>query len=247
MRGLKELTLVGIRLYLREPMAAFFTLVFGPMILLLFALIYGNEPTPFFGGYGMVDVSVPAYAGMIIASVGLLGIGINTAAQREYGVLRRYQATPMHPLTYLGADVLVSFLLTLLGFLILIAEGKLIWHLRFDGNPLSVLAGFTLSALAFFALGYLIASLSPTARVAQVAGMVLFYPMLFLSGATIPLEVLPENVLRWSRFLPLTHVVTLMRGLWAGEGWGQHLMEVGLLVGMLVIGAPLSARLFRWE
>jgi ABC-2 type transport system permease protein len=247
MRGLKELTLVGIKLYVREPMAAFFTLIFGPMILLLFALIYGNDPTPFFGGYGMVDVSVPAYAGMIIASVGLLGIGINTASQREYGVLRRFQATPLHPLTYLGADVFVSFLLTLLGFLILIAEGKLIWDLRFDGNPVSVLVGFTLSALAFFALGYLIASLSPTARVAQVVGMVLFYPMLFLSGAAIPLEVLPQNILRWSRFLPLTYVVTLMRGLWAGDGWSQHLVEAGVLVGMLVIGAPLSARLFRWE
>jgi len=162
-------------------------------------------------------------------------------------VLRRYQATPLHPLTYLGADVLVSFVLTLMGFLILIVEGKLIWHLRFDGNPLSVLAGFTLSALAFFALGYLIASLSPTARVAQVVGMALFYPMLFLSGAAIPLEILPENILRWSRFLPLTHVVTLMRGLWAGDGWSQHLTEAGLLVAMLVIGAPLSARLFRWE
>lgn len=247
MRGLKQLILVGVKLYLREPAAAFFTLAFGPMLLLLFGMIYGNEPSPLFGGYGSVDVSVPAYAAMIIASVGLLGIGISTASQREYGVLRRYQATPLHPLTFLGADVLVSFGLTLLGFLILIVEGKLIWHLRFDGNPVSVLAGFTLSALAFFALGYVIASLSPTARVAQVVGMVLFYPMLFLSGATIPLEVLPENVLRWSKVLPLTYVVTLMRGLWAGHTWGQHLTEVALLVGMLVVGAPLSARLFRWE
>jgi len=247
MRGLKQLTLVDIKLYLREPMAAFFTLIFGPMVLLLFATIFRNDPVPEFGGYGMVDISVPAYVGMIIASVGLLGIGINTAAQREYGVLRRFQATPLHPLVYLGADVLVSFLLTLLGFFILIAEGKLIWNLRFDGNPLSVLAGFTLSALAFFALGYLIASLSPTARVAQVVGMALFYPMLFLSGAAIPLEMIPENVQHWSRLLPLTHVVTLMRGLWAGDGWSQHLTEAGLLVAMLVIGAPLSAQLFRWE
>lgn len=76
---------------------------------------------------------------------------------------------------------------------------------------------------------------------------VLFYPMLFLSGATILLEVLSENVLRWPKFLPLIHVVTLMRGLWAGESWGQHWMEAGLLVGILVIGAPPSARLFRWE
>jgi ABC-2 type transport system permease protein len=77
--------------------------------------------------------------------------------------------------------------------------------------------------------------------------MVIFYPMMFLSGASVPLEVMPEGVRSISNFLPLTHVVTLLRGLWFGEGWGEHLTEVIILGGILVVGAGLAARFFRWE
>jgi ABC-2 type transport system permease protein len=77
--------------------------------------------------------------------------------------------------------------------------------------------------------------------------MVIFYPMMFLSGSAIPLETMPEGVRNVSRFIPLTHVVTLLKGLWFGGGWGEYLTEVGILIGLLVIGMAVSARTFRWE
>jgi ABC-2 type transport system permease protein len=70
---------------------------------------------------------------------------------------------------------------------------------------------------------------------------------MFVSGATIPLEVLPEGVRHAARFIPLTHVVTLLRGVWAGEVWGEHLTEVIVLLGVLAVGAIVSAKTFRWE
>jgi ABC-2 type transport system permease protein len=76
---------------------------------------------------------------------------------------------------------------------------------------------------------------------------VLFYPMLFLSGAAIPREVMPETIQRYAEALPLTHVVSLLRGLWIGESWGQHLTEVGVLVAMTVLGIIVSAKTFKWE
>lgn len=87
----------------------------------------------------------------------------------------------------------------------------------------------------------------PTARTAQVVAMVLFYPMLFLSGAAIPREVMPVTIRRYAEALPLTHVVSLLRGLWIGESWNQHLTEVGILAAMLVMGVIVSAKTFRWE
>lgn len=247
MRALWKLTLTQAKLYLREPIAAFFTIVYAPMMLVLFGSIYGNKPNPLFGGKGTVDVSVPAYIGLIIVTVGLMSVPISTAASRETGVLRRYRATPLRPVTYLAADVLVYFGMTLLGVMLLILVGKIGYDIRFDGNVLSVLAGFTLGSLSFFALGFLVAGLAPTARIAQAVGMVLAFPMMFLSGATIPLEVLPASVREVARFVPLTYVVTLLRGLWSGEVWGDHLTEVIVLVGLLVIGVIVSARTFRWE
>jgi ABC-2 type transport system permease protein len=247
MQGLWRLTVVQAKLYLREPVGAFFTLLFAPLVLILFGFIYGNDPEPLFGGRGSMDVSVPAYTGMIVGTVGLMGVPIATAARREAGVLRRFRATPLRPLAYLVSDVAVNLGMTLLGILLLFVVGKLAYNVRFEGNVASVLGSICLGAFAFLALGYVLAGLAPTARVAQVVGMVLFYPMMFLSGAAIPLEVMPEGVRQVSRFLPLTHVVTLIKGLWFGDGWGQHLSEVAILLVLLAVTLGIASRTFRWE
>ncbi|MGC9092358.1 MAG: ABC transporter permease [Bacteroidota bacterium] len=247
MRGFWKLTWTEIKLFLREPMAAFFTLAFPLMMLFLFGSIYGNKPTPFFGGYGSVDVSVPAYTAMIIATSGLLSLTIAMASYREHGILRRLRATPLRPQAILGAQVIVIFLMTALGMALLVIAGKLVYGLRFAGNPLSVLAAFVLSCMSFFAIGFVLAGLLPTARTAQIVAMVLFYPMIFLSGATLPREILPESIKKFAQVLPLTHVVTLLRGLWMGEPWGDHFLEAGILSAVLITGILISAKTFRWE
>ena len=189
-----------------------------------------------------MDVSMPSYIGLIIVTVALMGLPIGTAAARESGVLRRFRATPLHPLAYILSDIASYLLMTVIGVLLLVITGKVVFHIRFEGNILSVLG-----AMAFLALGYLIAGLAPTARIAQAVGMVLAFPMMFLSGATIPLEVLPAKVRAFNHYIPLTHVVTLMRGLWFGDSWGQHWKEVVVLMGCLLIGGAVAVRTFRWE
>ena len=172
MRSLWKSTLVEAKLFLREPFATFFTLAFPLMMLFIFGSIYGNEPTDFFAGRGSVDVSVPRYMAMIIASVGMLSIAISLSVYRESGVLRRYQATPLRPRTILASTVLVNLAMTLLGIVLLIIAAKVVYGLRFDGNPFAVLAGFVMGALSLFSLGFVIAGLAPTARAALVVGMV---------------------------------------------------------------------------
>ena len=247
MRALGKLIAYQMKLYLREPIALFFTLVYAPMMLVLFGSIYGNEPSEMFGGLGTVDVSVPAYIGLIILTVGLMSIPISTASSRESGVLRRFRVTPLSPAVYLVSDVAVYFLMTLLGVGLLVLVGKFGYGMRFDGNWASVLAGFSLSSLAMFACGYLIAGIAPTARIAQTTGMVIAFPMMFLSGATMPLQVLPESVRTVSRFLPVTYVVKLMQGLWKGDSWSAHGIDVAVLFAVLAAGVILAARTFRWE
>ena len=94
MRGFRKLTLVNLKLYLREPIATFFTLAFPPLMVVLFGAMYGNDPTPMFGGYGSMDISMPGYTAMILGTVGFLGVPITISGYRESGVLRRFQATP---------------------------------------------------------------------------------------------------------------------------------------------------------
>ena len=246
MRGLKQLFWVDLKLYFREPVAAFFTLAFPPLMVVLFGAIYGNEPDALFDGRGAMDISMPAYTGLVVASMGLLGLPIATAAYRERGVLKRFRATPLKPTTYIVSDILANLVMTTLGMTALVAVGWALYRVRFEGRPLDVAVAFILSALAMFALGYLIAGVAPGTRSAQIVGMVILYPMIFLSGATVPLEVMPESVERISTFLPLTHAVRLLRGMWFAEPWGDHLLDVAVLAGVLIVCGSLASRFFRW-
>lgn len=249
LRRLLQLYWMQLKLYLREPVAFFFSMAYPTLLLLLFGFIYGNDPAPEFWGrnYGTVDASVPAYAGIIIGTVALMGIPIDTASNRESGVLRRYRATPLRPVVYLTASVLMYLTVALLGMLVLVITGKLIFGLRFAGSWPSVFAAFILSALAFYAMGYLLSSLVSTARVAQVIGMVIFFPMMFLSGAGMPIQLLPESLQRVSDFLPLSYVVRLLQGVWFNDPWTTLWLPVFVLLAILFIGTVLAARLFRWE
>jgi ABC-2 type transport system permease protein len=247
MRALRELTWISIKLYIREPIATFFTLAFPPMLVLLFGAMYGNEPNPIFGGYGSMDVSMAGYTALILGTVGLMSVPITISGYRERGVMRRLRATAMRPLTFVVADVVSNLIMTLVGMVLLVIAGWLLHHVRFEGQVLSYVSGVVLSGLAMFSFGYMIAGLAPSARTAQIVGMVIFYPMMFLSGAGMPLELLPDSIRRVSDFLPLTYVVSLLRGLWFGGSWGEHLLELAVLVAVLGISTLLAARFFRWE
>jgi ABC-2 type transport system permease protein len=247
MRSLLKMTWMEAKLFLREPVSAFFTLAFPLMMLFLFGTIYGNNPPPGSDTQGAIDILIPSFSAMVIGMTGLMPVTITLATYRENGILRRLRTTPVSPLVVMAAQVIVVFIMTSLGMLLLVTAGKLVYDVKILGNAFSMLGGFTLSALSFFGIGFILAGLLPTARTAQVIAMVLLYPMLILSGAAFPRELMPASVQQVSAFIPLTYVVNLLRGLWVGESWGLHLLDVGVLAGMLLLGILISVKTFRWE
>ena len=243
-----KMTWMEAKLFLREPVSAFFTLVFPLMMLFIFGSIYGSQPVPGSdGSQGAIGILIPALTAMIIGMTGLMPVTITLATYRENGILRRLRTTPVSPLVVMVAQVVVVFVMTGLGVLLLVTAGKLVYHVQFEGNAFSILGGFVLGSLSFFGIGFILAGTMPTARVAQIVAMVLLYPMLILSGAAWPRELMPATVEKLSAFLPLTYVVNLLRGLWVGEAWGKHLLDVGVLAGMLLLGIIVSVKTFRWE
>jgi ABC-2 type transport system permease protein len=245
MNALKKVTWTELKLYLREPMGTFFTLAFPLLLLVLFGSIFGNEPLPQLNGRGQLDLSVPGYVGMIIGTIGMIGLPITLASYRENGILRRFQATPIQPGTILWAQVIVSVLITFLGTGLLLAAGKLLYDLAFPVVSWQLVVAIVLSGLSFFAVGFVLAGVMPTPRAAQAVGMALFFPMLFLSGAAVPRFIMPETVQQVADFLPLTHVVKLLEGLWMSGTW--NLTSLAVIVGLLLLSLVISSRTFRWE
>jgi ABC-2 type transport system permease protein len=182
---------------------------------------------------------------MILATGGLATMPGILAGYRERGVLRRLGATPLPPALVLIAHLLVQLLVSTVGLGLLLAVGLLFYDLNLPGAPGWALVAYLTGAVAVFAVGFVLAALAPSARTAEAAGFAIFFPMIFLSGAAVPREMLSGTMRAIGEWLPLTHVVGALRDTWAGAAPGTLTLVV--LAGIVVAGAVAGARTFRWE
>ena len=247
MRGLLELTKLEFKLLLRFFMVVFFALVFPSMMLLMFGGIYGNEPTSFFGGYGTVDVSVPAYIAMVIAVTGIMTLPINITTYREKKILKRFMATPIRTTDILISQIFVNIMFTVMGVIILILVGKLVFNMQIIGKLPAIILVFILSLISVFSIGFIIASVCSNARTATVVSNLIYFPMIFLTGATIPLELMPDYMVRISKLLPVSYVVSLQKGIWLGGGLADYRADILILLSILIAGIVISVFTFKWE
>jgi ABC-2 type transport system permease protein len=247
MRAFRSLTWLFAKLALRDPTSVFFSLALAPALVILFGLAFGAAPVPIENGIAAMDHQLPAIAAWVFAMTGLFTVPIAVLTRRESGTLRRLQATPLRPATYIAADVLVHLAQALAGLALLFAVGVIGFGASPTGAPAAILAAALLGALAFLALGYALAAILPSSRSTLVVGNLLAMPMLFLSGATAPLEVMPQGVRDVAAFNPLLHAVTLLRGAWNGEPWSGLSVSVAAVVALFVVATAVAVARFRWE
>lgn len=246
MKPLAEIIKIDFKLFIREFAAMFFTLVFPVMLLLIFGGMFGNKPSKHFNGHGYVDISTPAYIAMIIAVTALMCLPLAVCDYREKKVLKRFMATPMPPSYILISQIIINFVMTIVGMIFLVLAGKIIFNLHFFGKIFPLALAFTLSTLSFFSLGFIIASLAPGLKSATVIANIVYFPMIFLSGAVFPTEMMPKMMLKISRFIPLTYVVDLLKGVWMGGNLLNYKLELIILIVIFIISIIVSVFTFRW-
>ena len=245
MNAILKLTYTDLKILLRNPVAIFFTLPFPILVLVVFGSIFGNAPIPQAGNLGQVDIMVPALFAIIIGTAALMNLPIALASRREKGILRRFRATPLPPFSVIVSAILVNLLVALIGALALVASAKFLYDLQLPSNPLEIFMAFLYSAVAFFAISFVIASLAPNSDAARSIGMALYFPMMFISGAAFPRFLFPETVKQVSDLLPMTQIVLLVQDLWFGHDW--NVTAILFLGALMVIGAIIAVKTFRWE
>jgi ABC-2 type transport system permease protein len=128
-----------------------------------------------------------------------------------------------------------------------VLAGKRYYPLDVDVPVFGFTAALLVSTVSILSIGFLIASLVPTARFAQPVGGIILYPMLGLSGLFVPIESMPPALQAIARILPLTYAVSLLEGIWKGDAWSAHAGDLAALLLVFVVCTALSARVFRWE
>lgn len=252
MRGFRALTWLELKLFARDPFALVFALVFPLIMLLVLAAVFGDTPPTdevngrlVFRGVSGDDYYVAASLGVVVAAFGLLTLPVHLAAYREQGVLRRMLASSVPTWALFGAQLIVGLVVAIAGSLIMVAVTTVIYDTKLPDDPLGVLVALLLAMLCFSAIGFLLASLFPTARAAQGIGLILFFVVWMFSGTAPPRAVLPEVARRAGDAEPLTHAVIAIQDPWFGFGWNPE--KLLIVAAVTAVAGVLGVWRFRWS
>jgi ABC-2 type transport system permease protein len=248
LHGLWQLTWLEIKIFVREPLGVIGTVAIPVVFFVALGKMFsGRLRNTLAEGPRVVTVDLPILASILISLSAVLSLVTIVSIYREGGILKRLRATPLRPYTILSAHVIVKLLLTAVTFGVTVLVGRRYYPIDGDVPMAAFALALLFSTVSILSIGFLIASVVPTARFAQPIGSLILYPMLGLSGLFMPLDTLPPMLQTVGRMLPLTYAVSLLRGIWRGEGWLAHATDVAVLTLVLLGCTALSAKVFRWE
>ncbi|MBA2354893.1 MAG: ABC transporter permease [Acidobacteria bacterium] len=241
LRGLWKLTWLETKIFVREPLGVVGTVGVPIVLFLLLGRIGGR------GAPRLLTDDLPILVAVMIAMSAIISLVSIIAIYREGGILKRLRATPLQPTTILLAHVLVKLGFTALSLVVLVLLGMRSVSPGQAAAPFAFGLALLFVTFTLLSIGFVLASIVPTARFAQPLATSVIYTMLAFSGLFVAIERMPGPVRVVARALPLPYAVSLLRGTWRGEGWIAHSGDVAALLLVCATCTLLSARLFRWE
>jgi ABC-2 type transport system permease protein len=253
LRGLWNLTWLETKIFLREPLGAIGTIVIPVLAFVLLGRVTAGAKLPAsapsaaaLGGL-LRPGGIPTLVSLLIIISAVLSLVTIISIYREGGILKRLRATPLRPWTILTAHVLVKLLLTALTVAAMVLAGRRYFAVGPEVPIVSFTVALLISTLSILSVGFIIASIVPTARFAQPIGALIFYPMIGFCGLFVPIASFPPVMRAVALTLPLSHSTSLLQGIWVGDGWWAHAGDVAALAAVFIVCVGISARVFRWE
>jgi ABC-type transport system involved in cytochrome c biogenesis permease component len=166
-RGLWNLIWLEIKIFVREPMGFASTVFFPVAIFLLLGRGLGGRAAASDRLREFVAADLPVFTVMLMALNAVLSLVTIIAIYREAGILKRLRATPLRPHTILTAHVIVKLIFTAVTLSLMAVAGRKFYPIELHVDWLSFGAALIITTVSVLSLGFLIASLVPTARFAQ--------------------------------------------------------------------------------
>jgi ABC-2 type transport system permease protein len=233
----------------RNPASAFFTFAFPLMFLVIFTALLGHGEIHVGGRVihqSTYYVAEMAAFSVITACYNNIAIGLTF--QRDAGVLKRVNGTPLPSGIYLGARVLHALLVSVLLVGITVAFG----HLFYDADAptgatlFRFLVMLVVGAASFCALGFAITAFIPNSDAAAPIVNATILPLLFLSGVFIPVGDDAPSWITWTaRIFPVKHFADGMQAGFLGNAFSWN--DVLVVAAWGVVGLAVALRRFTWE
>lgn len=197
-----------------------------------------------------LDFLLPGILALMAMQNSLFGVAGSLTRWKEKGVLRRFLATPLRPIQFLGGVVIYQMVFGLLTSAVIVLIATLFLGADVVLPIVPLLLVVVLGMAAFLSLGFVIAGLSRTEEATLPIINVISFPMMFLCGIFFPVTTLPTFLQTIVRYLPLTYLVDGTRGLMSGQytAWSPEVTgDMLALVVWFAILAVISTRTWRWE
>ena len=214
------------------------------LILIMSATAAGDEVIT--GGFTALDLFVlPLVGTLVIATIGIINMPSFLAYYRHAGILRRLAVTPASPPMVLVAQGVVSLLQALLGLGLALTIAMTAFGANMPAAPWRAIGVFLLATAAMYALGMIVASVSPTPNSAVAIGLVLFFALGSLGGLFGGIGALPDWLQPIASWLPFGASVEALGAAWVGAEIAlENLVSLAVTT---VLGVTTAAVLFRWE
>lgn len=233
----------NLRLMGRDRAVLFYSYLFPLSFFFIFAQVFDAGKSP----AAMAQVIAAVLIIGVLGS-GFFGAGMRSVQERETNILRRFKVAPINAGPIIVASMvsgLVAFLPLVFMFLFI---GNAFYHAPYPHNILSLMLFISVGVVAFRSMGMIVAAVVNSAQEAQLLIQLLYLPMLFLSGATFPVSVMPLWIQTAAQFLPATHLFQGIQSiLLAGESIAKNLLPVLALLITMGVAFFVSLKLFRWE
>ena len=195
-----------------------------------------------------IDFLMPGIIAMSIMQMGLFSVAFSFVQLKNRGILRRLLATPMHPASFLFAQVFTRLTVSILQTLVLIGIAVFFFNVDLAGNLAAILLLALLGGAVFVSLGFSISGWARSEEVAAPIANIIALPMMFLSGVFFPRSAMPAALESVTDFLPLTYLIDALRDVAIdGEVLWSHWGNVLGLAVWLALTFVVAVRLFRWE
>ncbi len=254
MRGLRlALRQVGYenRSMRRNPAAAFFTVIFPLIFLVVFTTVFGNREIPVPGGTTtLATYYVASIAAYSVINACYTNVAMNVAFAQDLGQLKRLWGTPLPAWALLGGKIAHA---VLVGFALVVVVALFGWlfygvDLPTRTLPAAVLA-LAVGSAAFAAIGVAVASIVPNSDAAPAVVNGIMLPLTFISDLFIPMNSAPAWLTTFANLFPLRHLAVATRTAFNPFETGLGFEPLHLLIiALWGLGAAVFAtRYFRWE